>query len=131
MDENLPPVQGTHTNHWSGRIPQAAERLNVEPQLQKPVRSRARGLQQEEPLQREPHAPQLASSPCSLQLEKAHAQQRRPSAATKSKQKAKKQKKYPENLEALLNFPLLTIYKLSRIRSFSHYSQGVPIFTLC
>ena len=36
---------------------------------------RAHAPQQEKPLQWEAHAPQLASSPYSLQLEKAHAQQ--------------------------------------------------------
>ena len=47
--------------------------------------------------------------------------------AQQNKTESKMTKKYPENLEALLNFPLLTIYKLSRIRSFSRYAQGVPI----
>ena len=40
-----------------------------------------RALQQEKPLQGEAHAPQLDGSPCSLRLQKAHAQQRRPSTA--------------------------------------------------
>ena len=38
-------------------------------------------LQQEKPLQWEAYASQLESSPCSPQLEKAHAQQRRPNTA--------------------------------------------------
>ena len=39
---------------------------------------------QEKPLQWEAHAPQLETNPYSLQLEKAHMQQQRPSAAMKT-----------------------------------------------
>ena len=46
-------------------------------------------VQQEKPAQWEAHAPQLESSPCSLQLEKTRAQQRWPSTA-KNKKKNKK-----------------------------------------
>ena len=53
------------------------------PQLWKPTFSRARVLQQEKSLPGEAHAPQLESSPHSLQLEKAHIQQWRPSTAKK------------------------------------------------
>ena len=41
----------------------------------------AQGLQQQRPLQWGSCAPQLESSPCSPQLEKAHSKQQRPSAA--------------------------------------------------
>ena len=47
-------------------------------QLQKPIVPRARAPQQEKSLQWEACAPQLESSPSSLQLEKAHMQQQRP-----------------------------------------------------
>ena len=43
--------------------------------------SRDSALQQEKQLRWEAHAPQLESSSCSLQLEKGHLQQRRPSTA--------------------------------------------------
>ena len=43
--------------------------------------SRARAPQQEKPLQWEAHEPQRSIAPRSLQLEKARAQQQRPSAA--------------------------------------------------
>ena len=42
---------------------------------------RAHDPQQQKPPQGEAHAPQLKSSPCSPQLEKAHRQQQRPSTA--------------------------------------------------
>ena len=42
---------------------------------------RARAPQQEKPPQWEAHAPQQRVAPCSLQLEKAHAQQQRPNTA--------------------------------------------------
>ena len=42
----------------------------------------AHASQQEKPLQREAHASQLESSPCSLQVGKAHVHQQRPSTAS-------------------------------------------------
>ena len=48
------------------------------PQLLKLTCPRARALQEEKPLQSEPRAPQLESSPCSLQQEKTPSQQQRP-----------------------------------------------------
>ena len=50
-------------------------------QVLKSARPGARAPQQEKPPQREARTPQLESSPCSPQLEKARAQQRRPSTA--------------------------------------------------
>ena len=46
-------------NYWAHRL-----------QLLEPKHPRARAPQQKKPLQREVHAPQLESRPCSLQLEK-------------------------------------------------------------
>ena len=48
-----------------------------------PLSPRACAVQQDKTLQGEAHAPQLESSPHSLQLEKAHMQQRRCNAAKK------------------------------------------------
>ena len=57
-----------------------------EPQLLKPAHPKACGLQQEEPPQWEAQAPQLESSPHSLQLEKSPTQQQpRPSTAKNNK----------------------------------------------
>ena len=56
------------------------------PQLLKPKHPRARALQQEKPPQSEAHALPRESSPHLLQLEKACAQQWRPSKAKENKQ---------------------------------------------
>ena len=50
-------------------------------QLLKPMHPRAHALQQETPMKQEGPAPQLETSPCSPQLQKAHVQQQRPGAA--------------------------------------------------
>ena len=57
------------------------KQLSTAPQLLSPQALRARALQEEKPPQGEARMAQLESSPGSLQLEKAQAQQRRPRAA--------------------------------------------------
>ena len=59
----------------SGKIPHAIEQLNQHATPTEPTHSKVCALQQEKPLQREAHAPQLESSLHSLQLEKACMQQ--------------------------------------------------------
>ena len=64
------PANAGDTNPWSRKIPQASGQLT-------------HALQQEQPLQWEACPPQLDSRPCSPQLEKICAQQRRPRTAKK------------------------------------------------
>ena len=54
-------------------------------QLLKTIGPRASALPQEKPFRWEAHALQLESSPCSLLLEKAHTEQRRPKAHTEQR----------------------------------------------
>ena len=60
------------------------------PHLQKAVRPRAHALQQEKPLQREAHAPQLESSPRSPKLEKSPLSNEDPEQPKINKYKKKK-----------------------------------------
>lgn len=88
------------------------------PQLLKPLHPRGRAPTREQPPQRETRTPQPASSPCSLQLEKARAKRQRPSIAkdkqinkTKTQKKRKKEICLPSgqvqasSLQALLTWP--------------------------
>ena len=62
------------------------------PRTTKPVYPKVHALQQEKSLQREARMPQLENSPHWLQLEKAQAQQWRPSAVKNREIKIKKKK---------------------------------------
>ena len=64
-----------------GWIPHATQQLSLCATTTEPLRPRGRTLKQERPRQWKACAPQLESSPHSPQLEKAHMQQWRPSAA--------------------------------------------------
>ena len=87
MDKN-PPIQGTGVQSLIQENPNASEQpspysTTSEPLLQSPGATtteaqapRAHTPQQEKPLQWKAYAPQLESSPHSLQLEKARAHQR-------------------------------------------------------
>ena len=83
---------GSISGQWGSRMPQSNEvcvpqLLNLHSRAHNSRATteahepRAHALQQEKPLQREACTPQLESSPDLLQLEKAHMQQRRLSAA--------------------------------------------------
>ena len=83
-DRGWPPV-------W--KIPHATEQLSLCARISEPLiwgpgatttetgAPRAHALQQKKPLQWEACAPKRENRPCSLQLEKAHTKQRRPSTA--------------------------------------------------
>ena len=63
-------------NPWSGKTPHAVGQLSPCTATAEPAHPRAR-------TPREVHVPQLQGSPCLPQLEEAHSEQRRPSAAKK------------------------------------------------
>ena len=81
MVKNLPPMQGHRFNPWSRKIAYASGLLRPCTTSTEAQTSRAHVPQQKKPPQQEAHAPQLERSPCSSHLEKARAQQWRPSAA--------------------------------------------------
>ena len=79
--ENLPAnARGHGFEHWSGRIPRAAEQLGpwatiTEPACLEPVLRNKRGRESERPTHRDKSGPHLP------QLEEALAQKRRPNTA--------------------------------------------------
>ena len=74
------PVKETWFNPRCGKIPRAMGQLSLwTATTEACLRSRACAPQREKPLQWEACTPQLESSPCSPQLEKAHPQHPRPS----------------------------------------------------
>ena len=83
--ESVCQCRGHGFNPWSRKIPHAAGQLSPCATTTDPVCSRARVLQQEKPPQGEACVLQLESSPHWPQLEKARAQQWRPSAAKNDK----------------------------------------------
>ena len=78
-------IPGGEFNPWSEKIPHVTEQLSLGTTTTEPTHSRACALQQEKPLHRKAHAPQLESSPYSLQLEKIHTQQWRPTTIKNKK----------------------------------------------
>ena len=85
-------MQGTWVQSLVRKISWAREQLSLLPQLPHPCtattdahKPRAHASQQEKPPQWEAQAPQLESSPCLLQLEKACMQQWTPTTAKKKK----------------------------------------------
>ena len=82
MVESPPARTGdTGSVPWSGKIPHATGQPSPWATTPEPMSPRARALQQEKAPKGEAPAPQLESSPCSPQPEKAHTQQQRPSTA--------------------------------------------------
>ena len=78
-----PPASAGNTGSipWSGKIPHAMGHLSPWATATEPRSPRACALQQEKAPKWEAPAPQLESSPCSPQLEKARTQQQRPRTA--------------------------------------------------